>query len=44
MLAPGFFVQAGVGLNLPTGKYDPKPGSVNIGLNAFAADFNVGVS
>ncbi|MDH4414554.1 MAG: transporter [Rhizobium sp.] len=44
MIAPGLFVQSGVTLTMPTGKFSTAPGAVNLGSNAFTGAVDVGVS
>jgi hypothetical protein len=44
MLQPGVFVQSGLSISLPTGKFDAAPGSVNLGSNAPSAAIDVGFS
>ena len=44
MIAPGLFVQSGLSLTLPTGKFNTAQGSLNLGSNAFTTSVDVGVS
>ncbi|NTF33061.1 SphA family protein [Rhizobium skierniewicense] len=44
MIAPGVFVQTGVGFTFPTGKFSATPGSINTGSNAFTTSADIGLS
>lgn len=44
MIAPGIFVQSGLSLALPTGRFSTARGAVNLGSNAFSTSLDLGVS